>query len=292
MAPVASKNFSTRVMKSWVQEDAPQGDETSLAVFGRSTPRAYATILAKQDLVVSGMDIVLDLLRHEFPHLRHERVMKNSRRVKKGASLMRLSGPVSDLLRAERIILNILQHLSGIATLTAQFVAKVRGTKAKILDTRKTLPGWRLAEKQAVRDGGGMNHRFSLSDAYMIKDNHIAAAGSAVIALERVLRHRSRQKTLASRRKTIIVEVTSPSQMNEVMPLKPDVIVLDNMTPAAIRECVKIRGRKSHPLLEISGGVNLDNVQALAKLGVERVSIGALTHSAKAVDISMEIVQI
>ena len=266
---------------------------TSQVIFGKNPPRAHAEIKANMAMVVSGLEAVTQLLRHEFPRLRHECVIKDGRRVKSGTVLIRLTGPVTDILKVERVVLNLLQHLSGTSTLTARFVQLTSGLHVKILDTRKTTPGLRDLEKKAVRDGGGTNHRMNLSDAYMIKDNHIASAGSASAALQRVLNHRAHLKKRYPRALPIpvIIEVDTVAQCREILPLGPDIIVLDNMNPAQIRECVRLRGRQRKPLLEISGGVTLKNIHALARLGADRISIGALTHSAPAVDISLEIIR-
>jgi nicotinate-nucleotide pyrophosphorylase (carboxylating) len=275
--------------QAFFKEDAPTGDITTAAIFGNQAQKVKAVIIAKQDITLSGSETVAQILRHCFPQVRYERVKKDSARIKNQQIIARLSGCVQDLLLLERVCLNVFQHLSGIATLTTRFVALAQG-KTQILDTRKTLPGLRQLEKQAVLDGGGQNHRQSLSDMYLIKDNHIAAAGSVTQALQNALVHRKKTRGRA----LIEVEVTSLAELNEALPLNPDIVLLDNMKPALIRRAVNLRNaflRKtgSAPALEVSGGVTLKTIAGLAKLGVERISIGALTHSAPAVDISMEI---
>lgn len=193
---------------------------------------------------------------------------------------------MQELLVAERLILNLLQRASGIATLTQEFTKIAKPFGVQILDTRKTIPGLRALEKQAVLDGGGHNHRHTLSDQYLIKDNHIAAAGSVSLALQQVLTHKKTHKLKAK----VEVEVTNLAELKEALALKPDIILLDNMTPALIKKAVALRNQADKKiLLEISGGVTLKNLKTFLPLGVERISVGALTHSAKAVDISLEI---
>lgn len=300
------------LIKFFLNEDAPHGDITTRAVMGSGNPKARACFLAKEDLVLSGMTAVSQVLRQKFPRLKLKIKKHDGARLKKGIVFAFLQGPVQDILLAERLCLNLLQHLSGIATLTARYVAMARKYQVAILDTRKTTPGLRLWEKQAVRDGGGVNHRTSLSDQYLIKDNHITVAGSVTKALTAVLRHWEKNRVLKRRgeiypaRILVEIEIATLSQLQEALPLGPDIVLLDNMTPWQIRECVKIRrelvgaslpalslskgGRPFHPIFEISGGITLKNLKKYVCLGIERVSVGALTHSAPAVDISMKIV--
>lgn len=270
----------------FLAEDAPGEDITSVAIFGDSSEKSRAVILAKDDLVVSGFFVVKDFLKVCFPEIKTKVLNGDGSKVRKGTDLAILTGPVQALLRAERILLNILQHLSGIATLTSHFVKIAAPHGVKILDTRKTLPGWRDWEKQAVRHGRGLNHRRDLSESYLIKDNHIAAAGSVTTALKNVHAHQKK----SGQKKIVEVEVKNILELQEALSLKPDIILLDNMTPAKIRESVKIRNATNKKVqLEISGGVTLKTLPQLAKLGVERISVGALTHSAPAADISMKI---
>ena len=278
--------------KAFLTEDAPSGDITTEAIFGDKSQAGKAIIIAKQELVISGLAAATDFLRHEFPKIKIQCVKKDGQRVKSKTVIAHLNGPIADLLRAERVILNLLQRLSGIATLTATCV-KIAGAKGpKILDTRKTTPGLRLLEKAAVLDGGGHNHRQSLSDMYLIKDNHIAAAGSVSVAISRVLEHRRKNRLKA----LIEVEVTTLTELAEALSLSPDIILLDNMSPKLINQAVafcrsiKSRTGKKAPLLEISGGVTIKTLPRYVKLGVDRISLGSLTHSAPAVDLSMAIV--
>jgi nicotinate-nucleotide pyrophosphorylase (carboxylating) len=274
-------------IKRFLKEDCPAGDITTEAVF-TGKRRATGVLLAKQNLVVSGFAAVKETLAAEFPALNLKIAVADGARAVKGERIGVLSGPVTALLVAERLCLNVLQRMSGIATLTAEFVRLANPRGVVILDTRKTAPGLREWEKRAVIDGGGVNHRMSLSDQYLIKDNHIAAAGSVTEALRRVFTHKKKRRARA----LVEVEVTDLRQFREALAFEPDIVLLDNMAPTMIREAVRMRNAASHrgaPLLEISGGVTLDNIREFLPLGVERVSIGALTHSARAADISLEV---
>ena len=198
--------------------------------------------------------------------------------MEKGVEIARITGQGRAILSGERVALNLLQRMSGIATLTRQFVEAVRGTSAVILDTRKTMPGLRMLDKCAVRLGGGQNHRFGLYDMVMIKDNHIAAVGSITQAVAQVRAH-------DQQRRPIEVEVKNLEELAETLPLNVDRILLDNMTPAMMRDAVRLTNRRVP--LEASGNVSLENVAAIAATGVDYISIGKLTHSAKALDISL-----
>jgi len=278
-------------IKQFINEDAPKGDITSLAIFSNKTRFATAQIVAKEDIVVSGFVAVKEVLKN-FRKIKLKITQNDGTFVKKGTLLAEVKGPVTDLLLVERTVLNFLQRLSGIATLTQRFVRRVHsvhGVHLKILDTRKTTPGLRELEKKAVRDGGGVNHRIGLSDQYLIKDNHIDAAGSITEAIIQVRAHQQRQKKKAK----IEVEVRNSDEFLEALMFRTDIILLDNMSPRKVRDMVLIRKnkclRQDWPLLEVSGGVTLKTLKEYCKTGVERISIGALTHSARAVDISMKI---
>lgn len=278
--------MNSKLCHFFVYEDAPQGDITSQAIFGKGQKQTQAFFLAKQDLVVSGFGCVREILSTEFPKLKLTVHKPDSSKVRKGEVLAKLSGPVADILKAERLSLNLLQHLSGIATVTAKFVAMIHSKKIQLLDTRKTTPGLRIEEKKAVRDGGGFNHRLNLSDHYLIKDNHIQAIGSVSAAIAKVKSHRKQRNG----HEKIEIEIRKNSEFKEALALKPDIILLDNFKPAQIKKFVAERNRGGKtPLLEISGGVTLKNFKKYLNLGVERISIGALTHSAPAVDISLKI---
>lgn len=262
-----------------LKEDSCHTDITTLAVFGKSKMKGMGYLMAKENLVLSGIELAQDVFKAVSTKTTFKSYFQNGDRIKKGKRFAKIEGFVSDLLRAERVALNFLQHLSGIATCTHKFVEKIKPYRCQILDTRKTTPGLRVLEKQAVRDGGGFNHRMSLSDEFLIKDNHIAACGGVKEAIRRV-------KKVAGK-KIIEVEAKNIREVKEAVEEKADIILLDNMTLFQIRKAVALVKRKC--LLEVSGGVNLKNVRQMAQTGVDRISIGALTHSAPAVDISFEI---
>jgi nicotinate-nucleotide pyrophosphorylase (carboxylating) len=270
-----------------LKEDAPHGDITTESIVHENA-MGRAVIVAKQDGVICGLPIaakVFELL--DSGTVFGARVQEGAW-VSAGQILAEVKGKLRALLMGERTALNFLQRLSGIATLTRQFVQKVAPYGVKIADTRKTTPLLRALEKYAVRCGGGVNHRFSLSDGILIKDNHIRAAGSLVEAVKRV---RARVHHLLR----IEVEAHSLDQVREALECEVDAILLDNFNIDEIRQAVQIvqdwskRTGRPKPLIEVSGGVTLDNVEAIAQTGVDLISVGALTHSAPALDISMEI---
>ena len=260
-------------------EDIGSGDVTTHAVIPEEA-RGSARIFAKEPLVVAGTQVAQRVFLLVDPSLKVGILLQDGNHARSGDVLVEVSGSVSAMLVAERTALNFLQRLSGIATLTRAFVERVVGTSARIVDTRKTTPGWRVLEKAAVRAGGGCNHRFGLYDGVLIKDNHIAAVGGvgpAVAAIRQQIPH-----TLK-----IEVEVETLDQLDEAMAVGVDAALLDNMAPAAMVEAVRRAGGRL--ALEASGGINLNNVREVAETGVDLISVGALTHSARAVDISMEI---
>jgi nicotinate-nucleotide pyrophosphorylase (carboxylating) len=236
-----------------------------------------AEIHAKQSGVVAGIAPAREAFRQLGSDVRFVAHVQDGARVSAGDVIAEVSGPARALLSAERTALNFLQHLSGIATLTAKFVAAIAGSKAMIVDTRKTTPGLRLLEKAAVRAGGGRNHRFALHDGVLIKDNHIGAAGGITAAVQAA--RRAAHHLLA-----IEVEVTTLEPLDEALAAGADVVMLDNMDLPTLQEAVRrVAGRA---LVEASGGVTLDNVQEIAAAGVDLISVGALTHSAPALDLS------
>jgi nicotinate-nucleotide pyrophosphorylase (carboxylating) len=260
-------------------EDIGSGDVTTQAVIPEET-KGSARIIAKEPLVVAGTQVAQRVFLLVDPSLKVGIPRQDGSQAGPDDLLLEVSGGVSTMLMAERTALNFLQRLSGIATLTRAFVKRVAGTSARIVDTRKTTPGWRLLEKAAVRAGGGCNHRFGLYDGVLIKDNHIAAIGGvgpAVAAVRRQIPH-----TLK-----IEVEVETLDQLEEAIAVGADVVLLDNMAPSAMIEAVRRAGGRL--ALEASGGISLENVKEVAETGVDLISVGALTHSARAVDISMEI---
>ena len=262
-----------------LSEDLGAGDGTTDA-----TIPAYAVstaeVLAKQDLVLAGIDVAREVFRQLDPSVCFTPLSKDGDKIKACTVCARVSGKTRALLAGERVALNLLQHLSGIATLTAKYVERVRGTSAQVMDTRKTLPGLRQLEKYAVRMGGGKNHRMGLYDMVLIKDNHIKAAGGITAAVERV---RARIQSASP----IEVETGTLDEVKEALSAKADIIMLDNMPPALMREAVAFIGGRA--IIEASGNVSLENVRDIARTGVDRISVGAITHSAPAADISMKI---
>lgn len=267
------------IVERALKEDLGPGDLTTRLLFAK-TVKAGAVIRAKQEAILAGLPLAEAVFKTVDPKLKFNSLSRDGDRVRSGTEIARIVGDGRSLLKGERVALNFLQRLSGIATLTAQFVETVRGTKAAILDTRKTTPGLRELEKYAVRMGGGRNHRMNLSDGILIKDNHIALAGSLKRAVEE-----SRRK--APRGLKVEVEATNLKEVEEALSAKADRILLDNMTIPQLKEALLlINGRA---LTEVSGGVHLNNVLEIAAAGVDFISIGALTHSAPAVDLSMDI---
>ncbi len=257
-------------------EDIGPGDVTAEALVPLTLAGA-AVLETREPLVVAGLPIAADVFRRCGVAL--ETLVPDGGNTPAGALLGRVRGPAASILAAERTALNFLQHLSGIATQTARFVDAARGTTARIVDTRKTTPGWRTLEKYAVRCGGGTNHRMGLYDGILIKDNHIAAVGSVGDAVKR-----ARERAPAGLR--IQVEVTSLATAREALDAGAELLLVDNQPPAVIAAIVAdVAGRVP---IEATGGVRLECVAEIARTGVDRISIGALTHSAPAVDIALE----
>jgi nicotinate-nucleotide pyrophosphorylase (carboxylating) len=267
------------IVRAALAEDlGDAGDITSQACIPAQA-RLSATFGARQGGVVCGLDCARLALAALDPSARFEPVLADGETVQAGAVLARVAANARALLSAERMALNLMGRLSGIATLTASYVAQVSGTRATIIDTRKTTPGLRALEKYAVRCGGGANHRFGLSDAILIKDNHVAACGGVGPALERARAH-------AGHMVKIEVEVDSLEQLAQALEHRPDVIMLDNFTLEDLRAAVALTAGRVP--LEASGGVNLSTVRAIAETGVDLISVGALTHSAVVLDIGLD----
>jgi nicotinate-nucleotide pyrophosphorylase (carboxylating) len=271
-----------RAVASALAEDIGDGDVTTLAAVPE-TARATAVVRAREPLVVAGLALAEAAFRALATDVQVTHAAEDAQRVIEGKPLLEIAGPARALLSAERVALNFLQRLCGIATLTAQFVDAVKGTPAQILDTRKTTPGWRRLEKYAVACGGGRNHRFGLFDMVLIKDNHLAAlkheSPNAIAAA--VQRARAQYPNLK-----VEVEADTLDQVEQAVAAGADIILLDNMNLVQLRLAVqKIKGRA---LAEASGGVNLAGVRAIAETGVDFISVGALTHSARAVDIGLD----
>lgn len=273
------KNLLHGLIRDFLREDVGLGDLTSESIFNEHE-MGSARLVARDSFIVAGVEsVAAEVFKVQNPSVITVDPAADGTEVRKNMALLTISGPVVDLLKAERVALNLLQRLSGIATLTARFVEKVKVYPVKITDTRKTTPGLRALEKYAVRVGGGSNHRFNLSDGVLIKDNHIAACGSISDAVERVrarIPHTIR----------IEVETDTLAQVKECLDCGVDIIMLDNMSPVMMAEAVRfIEGRA---LVEASGGVNIDTIESIAMTGVDIISIGALTHSAPSCDIGMD----
>ena len=280
------QNSMYQLIQLALKEDIGSGDVTSRALFGNQSILAKGVFLAKSELVLCGIDILQKVFKKVDPKVQIKILKKEGSFVREGQKIAIIQGSLSSLLKGERVALNFLQHLSGISTQTHRFKEAIRGTKAKILDTRKTLPAWRLLQKHAVKVGGGVNHRMGLYDAFLIKDNHLTHCSSVADAVEKV-KKRNRKKL------KVEVEVTNLTQLEEAIRAQADWILLDNMPLEDLRLSVIKRNHlaiHSHrPMLEASGGVNFNNIRAVAQTGVDYISVGALTHSVTAADISLEI---
>jgi nicotinate-nucleotide pyrophosphorylase (carboxylating) len=265
-------------------EDRGPGDWTSRWIVPPRS-RVRAQIVARAKGVIAGLTPALAVFRRVDGRIETNRLAEDGERVSRGQVLCELRGPGRNVLTAERVALNFLQRLSGIATLTQRFVDAVEGTRTRILDTRKTTPGWRILEKAAVRAGGGTNHRQGLYDVVLIKDNHIAIAGGVKEALLRVREHNARGLP-------VIVEITSLEELDTALGVGADRVLLDNLDIEITREAVKrVRRRARNTEIEASGNMTLDRVRAVAETGVDFISVGALTHSAPALDVSMEVLR-
>jgi nicotinate-nucleotide pyrophosphorylase (carboxylating) len=260
----------------FLQEDIGTGDVTSQSIFSPEE-QGSAFFVAKESFLCAGMEIAALVFQSRIPDLQYS-CLNDGARVVNGDILFECKGSVLHLLQAERVALNLVQHLCGIASLTALFVKEIAGYPVKIVDTRKTTPGLRVLEKYAVRVGGGHNHRFNLADGILIKDNHIKACGSIGKAVEKV-------RSGAPHTLRIEVETENLSEVQECLDNQVDIIMLDNMSVTMMKDAVALVDGQA--IVEASGGVCLENVQRYAATGVDIISIGALTHSAKACDISM-----
>jgi len=272
-----------------VEEDRGQGDMTSELLFGDGVIDK-ADIVSREEIVVCGMPIIREVLRKYDKRLKLKVYVNDGQHAYVGCRLATISGPLSSILTAERVVLNFLQRLCGISTTTRKYVRAVQGTKAKIYDTRKTLPGWRILEKYAVRCGGGYNHRLGLYDGILIKDNHLAQLGRDFQPKLRKIIEKARRIKHA---KFVAVEVDHvDDQLNYVLKIPGiDIVLLDNMGQWQLKHAVDMKQKmcgKGRPLLEASGNITLANVSAIAQCGVDRIAVGAITHSATAVDIGVD----
>jgi nicotinate-nucleotide pyrophosphorylase (carboxylating) len=281
MEPLTGEEIR-RAVQLALAEDIGSGDVTTLATVPE-TLQATAHMVAREALVVCGLGFATIAFQELAPEVDLSYKTEDGQSLAAGAALLTVSGPARALLSAERVALNFVQRLSGVATLTAQFVHAIQGTRAQILDTRKTTPGWRRLEKYAVRCGGGRNYRIGLYDMVLIKDNHLAALahGSADAIATAVERARAQYPKLK-----VEVETDTLEQVDQALAAKADIILLDNMNSVQLRLAVqRCKGRAQ---TEASGGITLANVRAVAESGVDFISIGALTHSARAVDIGLD----
>lgn len=267
-----------RQLQKFLKEDLEHGDITTDAIFTDET--ALVQAVARQPLVACGMEKVAARVFCLLGGiLEFGQFAADGSKMGKGEVLFTVRGPVRNLLRGERVALNLIQRLCGIATMTAEFVNRVQGLDVKIVDTRKTTPGLRMLEKYAVRCGGGHNHRFSLGDGVLVKDNHIAACGSIIQAVRRL-------RAVVPHTLKIEVECDTMAQVEECLSANVEIIMLDNMDTDTMTEAVRLIGGQA--VVEASGGVNLDSVRRIAETGVDIISIGALTHSAPAIDIGLD----
>jgi len=279
--PLSGKEIRQAVELA-LAEDAGSGDVTTLAVVPENT-KAKAGMLAREPLIVAGIELAETAFRTLSADVQVRRAAKDGQRLNPGETILNVEGPARPILTAERVALNCIQRLCGIATLTWQFVEAVKGTNARILDTRKTTPGWRRFEKYAVACGGGQNHRFGLYDMVLIKDNHLAALKAESTNAIAAAMERARAKYPGLK---IEVETDTLDQVDQALAAGTDLVLLDNMSPVQLRLAVqKCRGSAQ---TEASGGVTLASVRAIAESGVDFISVGALTHSARAVDIGLD----
>ena len=266
-----------RIIQTALQEDIGSGDITTLSTVPKGTA-AQAELVAKEDFYLSGIEVAQRVFTLLDDQVAFEALREDGGFVKRGEVIAWIKGDAHILLQGERVALNLLQRMSGIATHTAAFVAAVEGTSAVIVDTRKTMPGLRVLDKYSVRMGGGQNHRTSLYDGVLIKENHITAAGGITAAV-------AGAKQRAPHTLKVEVETENMADVREALDAGADIIMLDNMTLDTMREAVELIDGRA--IAEASGGVNLDTVTDIAKTGVNLISVGALTHSSPAVDISM-----
>ena len=293
----SSKSQIEETVDRALAEDLGKGDVTTEALIS-SDQRGTGFIVAKKEGILAGIEVAKQVFHRVDPELKVEILLEDGARVEPGSKIAKVSGSIASILKAERIALNFLQRLSGIASETNRYVARVEGLPVRIMDTRKTTPGWRLLEKYAVRVGGGENHRMNLGDGILIKDNHLMALRSQGLNIKEIiakarqnaplsLRGAERRSNLQTRQPQVEVEVGAVSEALEAVEAGADIVMLDNMNLEDMHKAVKsIHGRS---LIEASGGITLDNVRAVAETGVDFISIGALTHSSRALDISLEL---
>jgi len=278
--PIKENILIDKIVKQALLEDIGTGDITSESIVPYDL-KAKGIIKTSEEGVVAGLDIIYLVFKKLDPEICFQSKIKDGKNILPGEVLAKISGSARTILKGERVALNFLQRMSGIATITSKFCQQVKDFPVRIIDTRKTTPGLRILEKYAVRMGGGYNHRFGLYDAVLIKDNHIVVAGGIKSAVNSV------QKQISHTVK-IEVEVENLSQLQEALKVQVDIIMLDNMDLETMKEAVKIV--KGKTLIEASGEITLEKARKIAQIGVDLISVGALTHSVKALDISMEII--
>ncbi len=278
------------IIKMAIKEDLGAGDMTSVLFFEDDTI-AKANIVSREEIVVCGMDIAKEILKCYDKKLKLKILVDDGQSAHVGRKIAGIEGPLCSMLSAERVMLNFIQRLSGIATTTRKYVRAVQGTKAKIYDTRKTMPGWRILEKYAVRCGGGHNHRIGLYDGILIKDNHLAQLGRNFYPkLKKIIAKARKVKGV----KFVAVEVDHVDhQLNHVLKIPGvDIVLLDNMGQWQLKHAVEMKnemcGKNKGPLLEASGNITLNSVSAIAQCGIDRIAVGAITHSAAAADIALD----
>jgi nicotinate-nucleotide pyrophosphorylase (carboxylating) len=269
-----------RLIELALDEDLGRGDVTTAATVGKRDTQAVAVMNARVSLTVAGLDVAAAVFYMVDPRIVIERHAADGDRVEPGARLLTARGPAAEILMAERTALNFVQRLSGVATLAYRYADAVVGTAAKVVDTRKTTPGYRVLEKAAVLAGGCGNHRFDLGSGVLIKDNHIVACGGVEAAVSRARRD-------APHPLRVECEVTNLVELDAALAAGADVVLLDNMTPAQVHEAA-VRAHARKVLVEVSGGITLATLRAYAEAGADLISVGALTHSAPAVDIGLD----
>jgi len=273
----------TRLIDLALDEDIGRGDVTTAAVVGADPAPVDAQIVAREPLVAFGLELAAAVFSAVDASIVIVDSSRDGESVPAGAVLGTVRGPAGAVLMGERVSLNFLQRLSGVATLSRAYARAVEGTRARVVDTRKTTPGYRALEKAAVAAGGCFNHRFDLASGVLIKDNHIAACGSVGAAVERA-------RAQAPHPLRVEIEVTDELELEQALDAGADIVLLDNMTPDRVANCAK-RAREVGALVEVSGGITLDTVRAFAEAGADIISCGALTHSAPSVDIALDVVE-
>jgi nicotinate-nucleotide pyrophosphorylase (carboxylating) len=279
----SSKAQIEGIIADALAEDLGKGDVTTQALIP-GDQQGTGFIVAKQEGILAGIGAAKQVFHRVDPELQVEILLEDGARVKPGSKVAKVSGSIASILKAERVALNFLQRLSGIASETKRYVEAVKGLPVRIMDTRKTTPGLRSLEKCAVRVGGGGNHRMNLGDGILIKDNHLVALRSQGLNIKEII---AKARQNAPQRLPVEVEVGTVSEALEAVEAGADIVMLDNMSLEDMRKAAK--SIHCHALIEASGGITLDNVRAVAETGVDFISIGALTHSARALDISLEL---